>query len=451
MPSIHIRTAPPGPRARAFLKRNQQYVAPSSTPAYPLVVERASGCHVWDVDGNCYLDFTAGIAVSAAGHGHKHIVAAITAQVNRLVHFSYADFFYPSYIRLAERLAQLAPGRDAKQVYLCNSGAEAVEAAIKLARHATRRPYILAFYNAFHGRTLGAVSLTASKPMQRRGFAPLLPGVFHALYPNPYRSRGGDSAAEALDYIENLLFRTVLPPEETAAIFVEPIQGEGGVIVPPDEFLRGLRRLCDRYGILLVDDEVQAGMGRTGKFFAIEHAGVIPDIICTAKALGGGLPLGGIIARKRIVSWEKGSHTSTFGGNPVACEAALATLEVIEKERLMDNAVQQGMYIQQQLRSLQKRVPLMGDIRGRGLMIGVELVRNRRTKEEASSERDHVIQSAFRRGLLLLPCGRNSFRISPPLNISRDDADQGLKVLADVLMGKGLVSAAPRRVGKTGG
>src|SRR5438132_329982 len=325
MPTLHIRTTPPGPRARMLLRRYERYVAPSATQSYPLVVDHAAGCHVWDVDGNCYLDFTAGIAVSAVGHGHKQVVGAITAQVDRLIHFSFADFFYPSYIRLAERLAELAPGREPKQVYLCNSGAEAIEGAIKLVRHSTRRPYILAFYNAFHGRTLGALSLTASKPVQRRGFAPLLPGVFHAPYPDPHRSRGDDPAEECLDHIENVLFHTVLPPEETAAIFVEPIQGEGGLVVPPDHFLTGLRRLCDRHGILL------------------------------------------------------------------------------------------------------------GDVRGRGLMIGVELVRNRRTKEPAERERDHVVQQAFRRGLLLLPCGRNVIRISPPLSITCDEVDQGLAVLEEVL------------------
>jgi 4-aminobutyrate aminotransferase len=385
------------------------------------------------VDGNCYLDFTAGIAVSAAGHGHKHVVGAITAQADRLIHFSFADFFYPSYIRLAERLAKLAPGRAPKQVYLCNSGAEATEAAIKLARHATCRPYILAFYNAFHGRTLGAVSLTASKSVQRRGFAPLLPGVFHEPYPDPYRSRTADPAEECLNHIEEVLFRTVLPPEETAAVFVEPIQGEGGLVVPPDRFLTGLRRLCDRYGILLVDDEVQAGMGRTGKFFAIQHTGVVPDIICMAKAVGGGLPLGAIIARKRVMTWEKGSHTSTFGGNPVACEAGLATIDVIEKEGLMRNAAEQGLYIQKRLRRLQRRHRLIGDVRGRGLMIGVELVRNQRTKERAEAEREAVVQTAFRRGLLLLPSGRSAIRISPPLSISRHEVNQGLDILEEVL------------------
>jgi len=433
MPTLHIRTTPPGPRARMQLRRYERYVAPSATQAYPLVVDHAAGCHVWDVDGNCYLDFTAGIAVSAVGHGHKQVVGAITAQVDRLVHFSFADFFYPSYIRMAERLAELAPGREPKQVYLCNSGAEAIEAAIKLARHSTRRPYILAFFNAFHGRTLGAVSLTASKPVQRRGFAPLLPGVFHAPYPDPHRRPGGDPAEECLDHIENVLFQTVLPPEETAAVFVEPIQGEGGLVVPPDHFLTGLRRLCDRHGILLVDDEVQAGMGRTGKFFAIEHTGVVPDVICMAKAVGGGLPLGAVIARKRVMSWERGSHTSTFGGNPVACEAGLATIEVIEKEGLMRNAAEQGAHIQKRLRQLQQKCRSIADVRGRGLMIGVELVRNRRTKEPAERERDHVVQQAFRRGLLLLPCGRNVIRISPPLSITRDEVDQGLAVLEEVL------------------
>lgn len=433
MPTLRIHKTPPGPRARALLQRMQQCVAPSATHPYPLVVDHASGCYVWDVDDNCYLDFTAGIAVSAVGHGHKQVLGSIKAQADRLLHFSFADFFYPSYVRLAERLAQLAPGRDPKQVFLCNSGAEAIEAAIKLARHATRRPYLLAFYNSFHGRTVGAVSLTSSAAVQRRGFAPLLPGVFHAPYPDPYRSQTGNATAECLDYIENLLFRTVLPPDETAAIFVEPIQGEGGLIVPPKGFLKSLRRLCNRHGILLVVDEVQSGMGRTGKFFAVEHDGIVPDIICVAKALGGGLPLGAIIARKRIMSWERGSHTSTFGGNPVACEAGLATIEVIEKEGLMRNATEQGSYIQDRLRRLQRRCQLIGEVRGRGLMIGVELVRNQQTKERAESERDRVVREAFRHGLLVLPCGRNAIRVSPPLSISREEVNQGLAVLEELL------------------
>jgi 4-aminobutyrate aminotransferase len=433
MPSIEIRKVPPGPRARALLRRSARHVAPSATQSYPLVVDRASGSYVWDVDNNCYLDFTAGIAVSAAGHGHKQVVSAIAAQANRLLHFSFADFYYPAYVHLAERLAKLAPGREPKQVYLCNSGTEAIEAAMKLARHATRRPYILAFLNAFHGRTLGALSLTASKAVQRRGFAPLLPGVFHAPYADPYRSGAEDPAAECLNHIEHVLFRTVLPPEETAAIFVEPIQGEGGLIVPPDSFLAGLRRLCNRYGILLVDDEVQTGMGRTGRFFAIEHAGVVPDIVCMAKALGGGLPLGAMIARKRVMSWEKGSHTSTFGGNPVACEAGLATIELIEKEHLMRNAGEQGAYIMDRLRRLQRRCPLIGDLRGRGLMIGIELVRDQETKERAEAERDRIVQAAFRRGLLLLPSGRNTIRVSPPLNVSRAEIDEGLAILEEEL------------------
>jgi 4-aminobutyrate aminotransferase len=434
MPTVHIRTTPPGPVARRLLRHCVRHVAPSATPAYPLVVDHASGSYVWDVDGNCYVDFTAGIAVSAVGHGHKQVVGAIAAQANRLLHFSHADFYYPSYIRLAERLANLAPGSDPKQVYLCNSGAEAIEAAIKLVRHATRRPYLLAFLNAFHGRTLGALSLTASKVVQRRGFAPLVPGVIHVPYPDPYRSRSGDPAQESLAYIEQTLFQTILPPEETAAIFVEPIQGEGGIIVPPDRFLVGLRRLCDRYGILLVVDEVQTGLGRTGRFFAIEHVGVVPDIVCLAKALGGGLPLGAMIASKRIMSWEKGSHTSTFGGNPVACEAGLATIEVIEHERLLRNAQEQGAYLMDRLRALQRRCRLIGDVRGRGLMIGIELVRDRATKERANTERDRVVQAAFRRGLLLLPSGPNTIRLSPPLTISRAEIDEGLAILEEVLV-----------------
>lgn len=417
MPTPHVVTPLPGPKARRILKLDETYVSPSQTRVYPLVADHAEGCWVWDVDGNCFLDFTAGVAVNATGHCHPHVVAAIEEQTKKLLHFSAADFYYPQYTQLCKRLADLAPGAEPKKVFLSNSGAEAVEAAMKLARYHTRRPYFLAFYGAFHGRTFGALSLNASKPVHREGFAPLLPHVAHAPY--------GD-----LDFLTEVLFKRHLPPREVAAIFVEAIQGEGGYIVPPDEFLIGLRELCDAHGILLVADEVQSGLGRTGKMWAIEHSGVVPDILCFAKGVASGLPLGGIIAKAYIMNWGAGSHASTFGGNPVSCAAALATMDLLENG-LMDNAARVGAFLMARLRELQAQHPLISDVRGRGLMIGVELTRGR---EPATQERNLIIQKAFERGLLLLPCGTDVIRICPPLTLTEEEARVGLEILRGCLV-----------------
>jgi 4-aminobutyrate aminotransferase len=399
-----IITPPPGAKARRLLKLDETYVSPSQTRVYPLVADRADGCWVWDVDGNCFLDFTAGIAVNTTGHCHPDVTAAIKEQADKLLHFCAADFYYPQYAQLAKRLADLAPGSEPKKVFLGNSGAEAIEAAMKLARHHTRRPYFLAFYGAFHGRTFGALSLNASKPVHREGFAPLLPHVAHAPY--------GD-----LDFITDVLFKRNLPPNEVAAIFVEPIQGEGGYVVPPDEFLIGLRELCDEHSILFVADEVQSGMGRTGKMWAIEQSGVVPDVICFAKGVASGLPLGGIIAKASVMNWGPGSHASTFGGNPVSCAAALATLDLLE-------------FILSRLRKMQAHHPLIRDVRGRGLMIGVEFSRD---GEPATEERDAVVQKAFECGLLLLPCGMNVIRICPPLTLTEEEASVGLGILENII------------------
>ncbi|MBV8075472.1 MAG: aminotransferase class III-fold pyridoxal phosphate-dependent enzyme, partial [Planctomycetaceae bacterium] len=385
------------------------------TRAYPLVVRRARGAMVEDLDGNRFLDFTAGIAVTAAGHCHPRVTAAIRVQAGRLVHMSGTDFYYMPQVRLAERLVAIAPGPDPKRVFFTNSGAEAIEAALKLARRHTGRLRALAFLNAFHGRTYGAMSLSGSKPMQRRGFAPLVPEIQHA--------RFGD-----LDSVRTLL-RTVCPPEELAAIFVEPIQGEGGYIVPPADFLPGLRRLCDEHGILLVLDEVQSGIGRTGKMFASEHWGVAGDIVCLSKGIANGLPLGAIVARAEVMDWPSGSHASTFGGNPVACAAALATLDLVET-RYRANAERRGRELRAGLESLQSRAPQIHEVRGLGLMIGAEI---RSAGEPDPALRDRIIDLAFRRGLLLLPCGPSTIRFCPPLCLSRRQVQIGLRLFDDAL------------------
>ena len=405
----------PGPNAAEWLKRDHRVMSPSYTRAYPLVVRRARGAMVEDLDGNRFLDFTAGIAVTAAGHCHPRVTAAIRVQAGRLVHMSGTDFYYTPQVRLAERLVAIAPGPDPKRVFFTNSGAEAIEAALKLARRHTGRLRALAFLNAFHGRTYGAMSLSGSKPMQRRGFAPLVPEIQHA--------RFGD-----LESVRTLL-RTVCPPEELAAIFVEPIQGEGGYIVPPADFLPGLRRLCDEHGILLVLDEVQSGIGRTGKMFASEHWGVAGDIVCLSKGIANGLPLGAIVARAEVMDWPSGSHASTFGGNPVACAAALATLDLVET-RYRANAERRGRELRAGLESLKPRAPQIHEVRGLGLMIGAEI---RSAGEPDPALRDRIIDLAFRRGLLLLPCGPSTIRFCPPLCLSRRQVQIGLRLFDDAL------------------
>lgn len=432
-----IITTPPGPAARSVIAKSDLVASPSLPHAYPLVVKRAAGCIVEDVDGNRFLDFMAGIAVCSTGHCHPRVVKAVQEQATRLLHICGADFYEPMYIELAHRLSKLAPGAGPHRVLLLNSGAEAVEAALKLARYHTKRPYIVAFLGAFHGRTMGAISLTASKQSYRRGFGPLVPGIVHVPYAYCYRCAYNLSYPSCelacVDYIEDTLFARSVPPDEVAAVFVEPIQGEGGYIVPPDGWFPRLRALCDRYGILLVDDEIQAGIGRTGKMFAIEHWNVAPDILCSAKALASGMPLSAMIARDEVMSWPYGAHGSTYGGNPVSCAAALATLDVIEEEHLVENAARVGQYLLGRLRALAAQSSLIGDVRGLGLMIGVELVRDKETKEMAPEEAQEVVQACFRRGLLLLTCGPNSIRFSPPLIITEAEADQACEIFAAAL------------------
>ena len=405
----------PGPKALAWIDRDERVTSPSYTRMYPLVLRRARGVMMEDLDGNRFLDFTAGIAVTNAGHCHPKVVKAIKNQASRLVHMSGTDFYYQPQIRLAERLARLAPGPLPKRVFFSNSGAEAIEAALKLARYHTGRPRVIAFRGAFHGRTYGAMSLTASKAIQRKGFSPLVPEIQHASY--------GDLSSL------QVLFRTTCPPEETAAIFVEPIQGEGGYIVPPDDFLPGLRSLCDAHGILLVLDEIQSGIGRTGRMFASEHWNVHGDIVCLAKGLANGLPLGAIVAPEAIMNWAPGSHASTFGGNPVACAAALVTLDLIE-HRYARNATAQGAKLIHGLRELAKAHPCIVDVRGKGLMIGMEIGSPQGPNPDL---RDRIILEAFHRGLLLLPCGPSTIRFCPPLCLTARHVEIGLELLSGAM------------------
>jgi 4-aminobutyrate aminotransferase len=432
-PVPDIKTAPPGPRARDLLERDARFVSPSYTRVYPLVVERGSGAVIQDVDGNLFLDFTAGIAVNATGHCHPHVVEAITHQANRLLHMSGTDFYYQPQIDLSQRLAELAPGGP-HRVFFTNSGAEALEAALKLARWHTGRSRAIAFFGAFQGRTYGAMSLSGSKLVHRRGFTPLVPDIHHVPYPRRCESCSVSDCG-CVRQIEETILRRTAPPDEVAAIFVESIQGEGGYHVPPPGFLPGLRELCDRHGMLLVVDEVQSGMGRTGKMFAYQHWGVEPDIICLAKGIASGMPLGAIIARDEVMDWPSGSHASTFGGNPVSCRAALATLDLLESG-YMANAAQRGEQLRQGLREIRHKHTELGDVRGLGLMTAVDLVRSHDPYEPDPALRDRIVQAAFRHGLLLLGCGESAIRFCPPLCVSAAQVDTGLTVLAGVLAGQ---------------
>ena len=432
----HIVVPPPGPKAQAVVAQDAQWTSTCYTKEYPLVVSRGSGVMVEDVDGNRYLDFMAGIAVSSTGYGHPKVVAAVQNAAERFLHICGSDFYYEGMAALCERLARLAPGSSKKRVFLTNSGTEATEAAIKLARHATGRTAIIAFRGAFHGRTTGAVSLTSSKARQHAGFGPLLPDVHHV--PFAYRYRCPFCAREAacnrgcIDVIERDLFARHLDPHDVAALFIEPIQGEGGYIVPPPGYLADLRALCDRYGILLVADEVQSGIGRTGRMFACEHEEVEPDILLTAKGLGSGMPIGAMVARETITTWEAGSHGSTFGGNPVCCAAALATLDLVENG-LMANAAQMGERLLAGACRLMTKHPIIGDVRGRGLMVGVEFVKDRNTREPAPEMVRALVQKAFRRGLLLLGAGQSALRLAPPLVIDEQDLDTALGMIDSCL------------------
>jgi 4-aminobutyrate aminotransferase len=409
----------PGPKAKAVIARDAQFISPSYTRGYPMVAKSGRGAMVEDVDGNLFLDFAAGIAVVSTGHCHPRVVQAIQRQAAELIHISGTDFYLPNMVDLAERLAAVAPGKEAKKVYFGNSGTEAVEAAIKLARYHTRRDKIIAFHGCFHGRTLGALSLTASKAVQRKGFGALLAGVFHIPYPNSYRCPYGNpspcTCVESATYLEREIFKRMVDPEEVAAIFIEPIQGEGGYVPAPKEFLVELQRICRKHGILLVCDEVQSGMGRTGKWWACEHAGIEPDILCVAKGIAS------TIARASLMDWKPGAHASTFGGNPVCVAAALATMDLLETQYI-ENARRVGAFLLGRMAEWPARHRIVGDVRGKGLMIGVEIVRDQKTKERAGDLREAIVDLAFEKGVLLLGAGENTIRIAPPLIVDEEQA-----------------------------
>lgn len=431
-----LKTPLPGPKADDLIALDKRFVSPSYTRGYPLVADKGKGVWIQDVDGNLFLDFTSGIAVCATGHCHPRVVNAIKDQADKLLHMSGTDFYYQPQIQLAQKLASLVSGNDSWKVYFGNSGAEAVEAAFKLARWHSKRELNIAFFGAFHGRTMGALSLTASKTIQKRHYNPFVPGITHIPYPYcyrcPYHLTYPSCELACVRWVEETLFRTTIPPDEVASIFVEPIQGEGGYIVPPPEFHKELNKIAKKYGILYVADEVQSGMGRTGKMFAMEHFEVIPDMMALAKGIASGMPLGALLARSEIMDWEAGSHASTFGGNPISCQAAMATIEIIE-EALLENADKQGRYLIKQLTQLMDRYDRLGDVRGKGLMVGAEFVRDRESKAPDRVTRDSIIQKAFEKGLLLLGCGENSIRFSPALTVSQEEIDTCLALFEEAL------------------
>ena len=427
MPSApDIRTELPGPKARAIIERDRARVSPSYTRDYPFVMARGDGAVVEDVDGNLFLDCAAGIAVTGTGHSHPDVVRAITDQAQKYLHMSGTDFYYEPQVQLAEEVAGIVPIGGEVRSFFGNSGAEAIEAAIKLARYSTKRFNIIAFLGSFHGRTLGALATTSSKYVQRRGFGPMMPGVYHAPYANCYRCPVGREpqtcAAECVSWVEEQIMVHLVSPDEVAAILVEPIQGEGGYVVPPKVFHQRLREIATRHGILLIADEVQSGMGRTGRMFACEHFGIEADIVTIAKGIASGLPLGIMAARSELMTWPPGAHASTFGGNPVSCAASLATIKIL-KDGLVANADTVGAHMIDRLRGLMEKHAIIGDVRGKGLMIGVELVRDRTTKERATTERDRVVHEMFRRGVLILGAGRNAIRFAPPLVLTKAQAD----------------------------
>ncbi len=432
-----IKVPPPGPEAKKIIERDRALLMQSFARWYPLVVKRAEGVWVEDVDGNVYLDFNSGIAVANVGHRHPKVIQAIKKQLDLFLHYSLTDFLYEEPVKLAEKLSKISPGGFPKKVFYSNSGTESIEAALKIARghFRGRRPYIIAFTGSFHGRTFGSLSLTSSKPVQRRHFAPLLPGIHHVPYPYcyrcPYKQRYPDCQLWCVDFIDEWLFKKYVPPEEVAAIIFEPIAGEGGYITPPPEFFKRLKELADEHGILLIDDEVQAGMGRTGKWFAIQHWNIEPDIVAVAKGIAAGLPLGATIGKADIMDLPPGSHASTFGGNPVSCAAANAVIDVILEENLLDNAARLGEYIKQRLGEMQSEFPEIGDIRGKGLMIGVELVKKDGTPHKELLK--ETLKESFKRGLLVIGAGQSAIRIAPPLVITKEEVDMGLEILHDAI------------------
>jgi len=433
-----IVVSPPGPNARDFLKKDEKFISPSYVRYYPLVVESAVGCVMKDVDGNEYIDLNAGIACMNVGHSHPKVVAAVKGQCDRFLHYSNTDFYYKEVITLAEKLAGITPGDYEKTTYFGNSGTEAVEAAVKLAKWHTRRQLFIGFIGAFHGRTAGALSFTASKPVQKRYFSPLMPGVTHVPYAYcyrcPFKLTYPDCHYWCVDFIDEFVLQKYLPSEDVAAILFEPIQGEGGYVVPPPEYFLRLKKLADNYHLLTIDDEVQCGIGRTGKWFAIEHWNVEPDIVCSAKALASGLPIGATVAKAGIMDWTEGSHASTFGGNPLSCAAATAVLDIIKEERLLENANKQGDHAMRRLRELQERTEIIGDVRGKGLMIGVELVEDKESKKPAAEKAAQVIIRAWKRGVVIVTCGASTIRIVPPLTIQGDLLDTALDIVEDSIV-----------------
>lgn len=426
----------PGPKARAILKRDQAVISPSYPRGYPFVMDYGKGTEVWDVDGNRFLDFAAGIAVVSTGHSHPVVVEAIKKQAEKFIHIS-SDFYHPVWVQLAEKLNEIAPFMENAVSFMTNSGTESVEAAIKLARHHTGRTQFIGFLGAFHGRTMGSVTFTASKPVYHRGFYPLMNGVVHVPFPDPYRpiiqSKPGEDYGETIvRYIEDEILGHLLPPTDVAGFLIEPIQGEGGYIVPSPGFFPALRKLCDKHGMLLIADEVQAGMGRTGKWWSIEHFDVEPDIVCAAKGIASGMPMGAMFAKESVMTWPKGSHGNTYGGNPVACAAALATIELIE-QGYMQNATEMGEYIMDILEEIMVRHPTIGVVRGKGLMVGVEFVQDRETKAPADMLRDRVVDLAFGMGMLTLGCGKSVIRIAPPLSVNRSEVDEAMEIFEEAI------------------
>ncbi len=425
-----------GPKAKALIERDGKVISPSYPRGYPFVIDHGKGSEVWDVDGNRYLDFMGGIAVVSTGYSHPKVVKAIQEQAEKFIHIS-SDFYHENWIRLAEKMNEIAPFKEDALSFMTNSGTEAVETAVKLARYHTKRSNFIGFMGAFHGRTMGAVTFTASKAKYHAGFFPLMNGVTHVPYPNPYRPtlerrKGEDYGETVVRYIEEEIFGQIIPPQDMAGILVEPIQGEGGYIVPPDGFFPALRKLCDKYDILLIADEVQSGMGRTGKWWAIEHFGVEPDMLTSAKGIASGMPLGACVARKSVMDWTPGTHGNTYGGNPISCAASLATIELIEKE-YMKNAAEVGAYALEALAEIQARHPSIGDVRGKGLMIGVEFVQDRETKEPDRDLTERVVEMGFERGLLMLSCGKSVIRIAPPLCMTKSEMDEGLQLFEESL------------------
>ncbi len=436
MHSPMIQTELPGPNSRRLIEHDRRFVSQSYTRMFPAVLDRADGCYVWDVDGNCFIDFHSGIGVCSTGNVHPEVRAAIEQQAAKGIHFASADFYHRLVGELAEKLAHISPGDRNKRVFFSNSGTEAVEAAIKLTKYATGRSRFLVYLNCFHGRTIGSLSLTCSSKVQRARFHPMMPGVTHVIYPYCYRCpinlEYPACDLQCADMVDEVFLKQVCPGEEVAAFFVEPIQGEGGYVVPPDDYFARIKAICEKYGILFVSDEVQAGMGRTGRWFCIEHYSVVPDVITAAKGIASGMPLGATIAGDKLMDWEQGAHSSTFGGNPVSCAAALVTFKIIERE-LLSNAKRMGDYSKSRIIDFQKDSEIVGDVRGKGLMIGIEIVADRTTKERAPELANRIMMECFRHGVMMLTCGPNTLRLVPPLSITERTIDQGLDILFDAI------------------